>query len=64
LKELAQGFKNSAGFDICKGFAVGRSIFTQPSKAWLSNEIDDQGFIAQVTDNYLLLVNAWQNRNS
>lgn len=64
LKELEQGFKNSAGFDICKGFAVGRSIFTQPSKAWLSNEIDDQSFIDQVAENYLLLVTAWQNRNN
>ena len=64
LEELAQGFKNSVGVKCCKGFAVGRSIFSQPSKAWLTNEIDDQRFIDQVADNYLLLVNAWQNRNS
>ena len=64
LSELEQAFKVSADFDICKGFAVGRSIFSAPSKAWLSNTIDDAEFIAQVKSNYLRLVNAWHNRKS
>ena len=29
MNELKEGFVNSAGFDICKGFAVGRSIFSE-----------------------------------
>jgi len=64
LAQLELAFKASADFDICKGFAVGRSIFSAPSKAWLSNTINDETFIAQVKDNYLRLVHAWQNRKA
>jgi 5-dehydro-2-deoxygluconokinase len=62
LSELESSFKDSADFDICKGFAVGRSIFSTPSKAWFTGKIDDDELIAQVKNNYLRLVNAWRNR--
>ena len=64
LEVLEKSFIESSEFDLCKGFAVGRSIFSDASKAWLKNEIDDQALIAQVTENYLRLVNVWQNRKS
>ena len=62
LSDLEKAFKDSNGFDICKGFAVGRSIFSTPSKLWLKGEIDDNELIFQVKQNYLRLVNAWHNR--
>lgn len=64
LSKLESAFKASADFKICKGFAVGRSIFSEPSKAWLSNNINDNEFISQVKHNYLRLVNAWRNRKA
>ncbi|NRA54053.1 MAG: 5-dehydro-2-deoxygluconokinase [Gammaproteobacteria bacterium] len=64
LSELEAAFKASADFPICKGFAVGRSIFSSPSKDWLKGDIDDNEFIAQVKHNYLRLVNAWHNRKA
>lgn len=64
LSDLEAAFKASAGFDICKGFAVGRSIFSFPSKAWLKGDIDDSEFISQVKINYLRLVTAWRNRKA
>lgn len=64
IAELEKSFKDSADFDICKGFAVGRSIFTQPSKAWFKNEIDDDELIIKVKNNYLRLANAWRNRRA
>ncbi len=64
LDVLEQSFVESSEFDICKGFAVGRSIFSDASKSWLKNEIDDQTLVEQVTKNYLRLVNVWQNRNN
>ncbi len=63
LSELENAFRDSAGFDICKGFAVGRSIFSAPSKAWFIGDIADDEFIKQVKHNYLRLVNAWRDRN-
>ena len=62
LEVLEKSFLDSSEFDLCKGFAVGRSIFSDASKAWLKNEINDQTLIAQVTNNYLRLANVWQNR--
>ncbi|MCV6605121.1 MAG: 5-dehydro-2-deoxygluconokinase, partial [Porticoccaceae bacterium] len=61
-EQLREGFNASAGIDICKGFAVGRTIFSTPCKAWLANRIDDQTLIEQVKNNYLRLVAFWQAR--
>ena len=62
LEILEQSFLESSEFELCKGFAIGRSIFSDASKAWLKNEINDQTLIEQVADNYLRLANVWQNR--
>ncbi len=60
--ELAKGFNASAGYDICKGFAVGRTITGKPSQKWLASEINDNEFIEQVVENYASLVSLWQER--
>ena len=39
-----------------KGFAVGRTIFGQPSRRWLQGEIDDAALIEQVKQKYLTLI--------
>lgn len=61
---MEQAFKNSANYPICKGFAVGRTIFGKPSRAWLGNEIDDTEFVFQIKNNYKRLVDAWRNRKA
>lgn len=61
-EELKRGFQNSAGFDICKGFAVGRTIFSGPSRLWLRGDYDDQQLIDAVVANYLELVSYWKAR--
>ena len=40
-EELAEGFRQASASTRCRGFAVGRTIFGQPSRAWLAGEIDD-----------------------
>ncbi|ANO50494.1 bifunctional 5-dehydro-2-deoxygluconokinase/5-dehydro-2-deoxyphosphogluconate aldolase [Woeseia oceani] len=62
VKELQAGFNASAGFDICKGFTVGRSLFSEPSRQWFSDAIDDEEFVDIVAANYLNLVGYWRNR--
>ncbi|MEQ8207113.1 MAG: DUF2090 domain-containing protein, partial [Woeseia sp.] len=64
VKELQAGFNASAGFDICKGFTVGRSLFSEPSRQWFSGAIDDEEFVNVVADNYLTLVGYWRNRTA
>jgi len=45
---LAEGFRQAADSRTCRGFAVGRTIFQEPSRAWLAGEIDDDTLIRQV----------------
>lgn len=63
-EELQKGFSDSAGFSVCKGFAVGRTIFSEPSRQWLRREIGDKEFIDAIVSNYLELVSYWKARNS
>lgn len=62
MAELKQGFANSAGFSIVKGFAVGRSIFGAPSREWLANRYTDQQLIDAIVTNYTQLITFWQER--
>lgn len=62
LDQLKRDFSYSAGFDICKGFTVGRSLWSKESRQWLSGDIDDQTFIDRVSQNYLDLIDSWRNR--
>ena len=62
LECLKQGFKDSANYPICKGFAVGRTIFSRPSRRWLSNEITDEELMKEVSDNYSQLISYWQEQ--
>ncbi|RYV01372.1 5-dehydro-2-deoxygluconokinase [Shewanella sp. OPT22] len=59
---LQQTFKASGKFDICKGFAVGRTITSQPCRQWLANEINDEEMVEQVSQNYISLIEIWQSR--
>ncbi len=57
---LARSFEAARGAATCRGFAVGRTIFEAPSRAWLNGRIDDAMLVAQVRDRYLALVGAWR----
>ncbi|MEM6161232.1 5-dehydro-2-deoxygluconokinase [Erwinia sp. P6884] len=59
-EKLKAGFAAAAQAPWVKGFAVGRTIFGQPSRQWLLGELNDEALIAQVKDNYLTLVNYWR----
>lgn len=61
-EELRRGFNDSAGFPICKGFAVGRTIFGDASRRWLAGELNDEQLITTVADNYIRLIGYWRER--
>ena len=58
---LADGFKQASQSSTCRGFAVGRTIFHEPSRAWMAGEIDDETLIQQVQQTFEQLINAWLN---
>lgn len=57
-------FKASADAPLVKGFAVGRTIFGQPSCDWLAGKLDDQQLIAAVSARYARLIRLWKNRKN
>ncbi|MBS9436387.1 5-dehydro-2-deoxygluconokinase [Photorhabdus noenieputensis] len=61
-EELEIGFNAVAGKSIVKGFAVGRTLFGQPSLKWLKNEIDDNRLIQKIKTNYHNLISLWRQR--
>jgi len=64
VESLAQGFRDAAGSRTCRGFAVGRTIFQAPSRAWLAGEIDDAEFKARVRATFERLIDAWREARS
>ncbi len=58
--ELARGFADARGSASCRGFAVGRTIFHEPARAWLEGTTDDATLIAGIRLNFEALIAAWQ----
>jgi 5-dehydro-2-deoxygluconokinase len=60
FEQLAAGFRDAAGSRLCRGFAVGRTIFGDPARRWLGGEIDDAALVAAIRANYEALIGAWR----
>lgn len=63
LADLARGFAQ-ARHPVVKGFMVGRTLWAEPSLAWLRGDIDDDAFSATVSRNFAELVGAWRQRSA
>ena len=61
---LAHGFQQASRSRTCRGFAVGRTIFQEPSRAWMAGEIDDEALIQQVQATFVGLIDAWRTARS
>lgn len=59
---LFQSFNAAAAEPFVKGFAVGRTIWSAPSLAWLKGEVNDDTFKKQINQNYQEFCQAWRNR--
>lgn len=60
LDELVAAFDAAKLSRSCRGFAVGRTIFHEPSAAWLAGQIDDATLVRQCRDNFERLIRAWE----
>ena len=63
LAELAQSFHAAAGQPLIKGFAIGRSIFSESARAWFGGSMDDDAVIRTVADNFASVIEMWHRRN-
>ena len=60
IETLVAAFEATAAVPVVKGFAVGRTIFHDPARAWLGGEIDDAEAVRRLTANFSRLVEAWR----
>lgn len=63
FEQLESSFREAANSRACRGFAVGRTIFQDPARAWLDGTIDDETLIERCCENYERLIAAWQGKN-
>lgn len=61
LDELCATFATARRFPICKGFAVGRSIFHKPVDEWFQRAINDDTCIQLIEQNFRELIQAWEH---
>jgi 5-dehydro-2-deoxygluconokinase len=61
IDRLAAGFREARASTHCRGFAVGRTIFGEPARRWLENDLDDAALVAAVRSNYEALIRAWRD---
>jgi len=64
VETLAKGFADAAASKTCRGFAVGRTIFYEPARAWLAGAVDDAGLVTGVRVNFEALIDAWTDARS
>ncbi|CAB3748872.1 bifunctional 5-dehydro-2-deoxygluconokinase/5-dehydro-2-deoxyphosphogluconate aldolase [Paraburkholderia solisilvae] len=60
VEQLIDGFRAAAASTTCRGFTVGRTIFHDPSEAWLAGDIGDDELIARVRRTFETLIASWR----
>jgi 5-dehydro-2-deoxygluconokinase len=60
IDALVAAFDAAAGSRVVKGFAVGRTVFHAPARAWLAGEIDDETAVTALASTLSVLVEAWR----
>jgi 5-dehydro-2-deoxygluconokinase len=60
VEQLNEGFRAAARSSTCRGFTVGRTIFHEPSHAWLAGEIGDDELVARVRRTFETLIASWR----
>ncbi len=59
IADLKSSFDAAAKHNLVKGFAVGRTIFSDTARAWLSGAISDREAIDQMAQKYRELCGIW-----
>jgi 5-dehydro-2-deoxygluconokinase len=61
---LERGFALAARHPLCKGFAVGRTLFMDAARRWFAGACSDEDVVRTVSDNYAALVASWRKARS
>lgn len=56
---LSRSFRIAAAHPVCRGFAVGRTIFAEAADRWFAGQISDAEVIDDIANRYARLVVLW-----
>ena len=56
---LEKSFSIAAPHSVCRGFAVGRSIFADAASSWFAGQINDAEVVADIAERYARLIRLW-----
>jgi 5-dehydro-2-deoxygluconokinase len=59
-ESLRQAFQDAASIELCRGFAVGRSIFNTAARAWFNGSLSDEAAIEDIAERYRRLIVSWR----
>ncbi|HET9445303.1 MAG TPA: 5-dehydro-2-deoxygluconokinase [Steroidobacteraceae bacterium] len=57
---LRRAFEDVAGVELCRGFAVGRSIFNTAARAWFNGALSDEAATEDIAERYRRLIVSWR----
>jgi 5-dehydro-2-deoxygluconokinase len=63
-RTLRASFDAAARFPVCKGFAVGRSIFADAARRWFAGAAGDAAVVDEIAERYSRLIALWQRARS
>jgi len=61
-EQVALSFDVAARHPVCRGFAIGRTIFGEPARDWLAGTIDDATATERVAAGYARMIELWRQR--
>jgi 5-dehydro-2-deoxygluconokinase len=61
---LLTAFQIGARQKLCRGFAVGRTLFASAAQAWFAGQIDEAAVVTDVASRYQRLIRIWQQARS
>jgi 5-dehydro-2-deoxygluconokinase len=61
---LEASFAVAGQFPVCRGFAVGRTIFGAAARDWFAGRASDDAVVAQVAQRYARLIELWDRARS
>jgi 5-dehydro-2-deoxygluconokinase len=64
IQDLIAGFREAAASRTCRGFAVGRTIWHEPSRDWLAGRIGDAELVSRARASFETLIRAWRAARS
>ena len=62
MDELCKEFTLARKQTYCKGFAIGRSIFSQACQEWFQRQSDDENTVRQIKNNFMTIIDYWGKR--